>query len=113
MVNEIEMKQSLVLIDSILSRVETEYTEKLIDRCKPYQIEVRSNHVLGIFHLQPDLFLFSRFLVDDENRVFVKLFATEREATTPISSDQAVEKIKSEIIAILGNLPVKNILNRS
>ena len=51
MVNEIEIKQSLMLIDSILSRVETDYTEKLIDRCKPYQIEVRSNHVLGIFHM--------------------------------------------------------------
>ena len=52
-------------------------------------------------------------VVDDENQVFVKLFVTERKSTSSISSQQAVEKVKTELIAILGNLPVKNILNPS
>ena len=59
----------------------------------------------------PKLFSNSTSLVDDEYRVFVEVFATERKA--PTSSDQAVEKVKSDLIAILGNLLVKNILNPS
>jgi hypothetical protein len=82
--NEIDIRHSLMLMESILSRVETYYIELLIDQCKPYQMEVRSNHVL----------------VDCENQIFVKLFATERKSSSS-SSDQAVKKIKSDLIAIL------------
>lgn len=55
MENEIESNQSFMLMDSIISRVDTHYIESLIGRCKQYQMEVRSNHVLGIF--SPDFFL--------------------------------------------------------
>ena len=55
MENEIPVEQSLMLMDSILSRVDAYYTELLIEKCKPYQMEVRSNHVTGIlYYRQPD-----------------------------------------------------------
>jgi len=84
LVNEIDIRHSLMLMESILSRVETYYIELLSDQCKPYQMEVRSKHVL----------------VDGENQIFVKLFATERISSSS-SSDQAVKKIKSDLIAML------------